>query len=174
MKEGQEREAARQLEEARLAFAEPEGAGPVGTGRPTIGLPRALDVLIAGTVLLLAAPLLVVVAILIRLDSRGPQRHHHEYMVARRRSHVDTGLAQRRGGASRLQLIKRASWRRNSRPNGRRSQVREVVPPAGFEPAPLPPEGSALSPELRGRLCQPTDAEASSAAHRPRLPQCVP
>src|SRR3954465_4232044 len=24
------------------------------------------------------------------------------------------------------------------------------VPPAGFEPAPLPPEGSALSPELRG------------------------
>ena len=25
-----------------------------------------------------------------------------------------------------------------------------VVPPAGFEPAPLPPEGSALSPELRG------------------------
>ena len=25
-----------------------------------------------------------------------------------------------------------------------------TVPPAGFEPAPLPPEGSALSPELRG------------------------
>src|SRR3954451_20885253 len=25
-----------------------------------------------------------------------------------------------------------------------------VVPPAGFEPAPLPPEGSALSPERRG------------------------
>lgn len=25
-----------------------------------------------------------------------------------------------------------------------------LVPPAGFEPAPLPPEGSALSPELRG------------------------
>jgi site-specific DNA recombinase len=27
-----------------------------------------------------------------------------------------------------------------------------VVPPAGFEPALPPPEGGALSPELRGRL----------------------
>ena len=26
-----------------------------------------------------------------------------------------------------------------------------VVPPAGIEPAPLPPEGNALSAELRGR-----------------------
>ena len=27
-----------------------------------------------------------------------------------------------------------------------------AVPPAGIEPAHLPPEGSALSPELRGRI----------------------
>ena len=27
-----------------------------------------------------------------------------------------------------------------------------VVPPAGFEPAHPPPEGGALSPELRGRV----------------------
>jgi hypothetical protein len=27
------------------------------------------------------------------------------------------------------------------------------VPPAGFEPAPPPPEGGALSPELRGLKC---------------------
>src|SRR3954454_15099357 len=33
-----------------------------------------------------------------------------------------------------------------------------VVPPAGFEPAPPPPEGGALSPELRGL----GHAEASS------------
>jgi site-specific DNA recombinase len=32
-----------------------------------------------------------------------------------------------------------AGWKQNT-----------LVPPAGFEPAPLPPEGSALSPELRG------------------------
>jgi lipopolysaccharide/colanic/teichoic acid biosynthesis glycosyltransferase len=72
MREQQEREAARHLAEARRAFAEPEGVGPVGTGRPTIGLPRVLDVLIAGSVLLLTSPLLLVVAIMIRLDSRGP------------------------------------------------------------------------------------------------------
>src|SRR3954471_6615831 len=34
-----------------------------------------------------------------------------------------------------------------------------MVPPAGFEPAPPPPEGGALSPELRGL----GHAEASSA-----------
>jgi hypothetical protein len=28
-----------------------------------------------------------------------------------------------------------------------------AVPPAGFEPAPPPPEGGALSPELRGLKC---------------------
>ncbi len=26
----------------------------------------------------------------------------------------------------------------------------DVVPPEGFEPSPMPPEGTALSPELRG------------------------
>src|SRR5689334_9522921 len=36
-----------------------------------------------------------------------------------------------------------------------------MVPPAGFEPALPPPEGGALSPELRGP-CQTT------LAHRPR------
>ena len=37
--------------------------------------------------------------------------------------------------------------------------VLPVVPPAGFEPAHPPPEGGALSPELRGRdreLCNQT------------------
>jgi hypothetical protein len=35
-------------------------------------------------------------------------------------------------------------------PCGRGSYLKVLVPPAGFEPALLPPEGSALSPELRG------------------------
>src|SRR6478736_4489080 len=35
-----------------------------------------------------------------------------------------------------------------------------MVPPAGFEPAPPPPEGGALSPELRGRT-------VASLAHGP-------
>ena len=33
----------------------------------------------------------------------------------------------------------------------RRSSGRTVAPPAGFEPALPPPEGGALSPELRGQ-----------------------
>jgi lipopolysaccharide/colanic/teichoic acid biosynthesis glycosyltransferase len=56
----------------RRAFAEPEGAPPVGEGPPGRGLPRAADVIIAAAVLLLSAPLLAVAALLIRLDSRGP------------------------------------------------------------------------------------------------------
>jgi lipopolysaccharide/colanic/teichoic acid biosynthesis glycosyltransferase len=59
-------------EEIARAFAEPEHALPVGLGRPETGLPRALDMLIAGGVLLVLSPLLAVIAILIRLDSRGP------------------------------------------------------------------------------------------------------
>src|SRR6478672_8190533 len=35
-------------------------------------------------------------------------------------------------------------------PRARKLVENGRVPPAGFEPAPLPPEGSALSPELRG------------------------
>jgi site-specific DNA recombinase len=34
--------------------------------------------------------------------------------------------------------------------SGRGSYMNTLVPPAGFEPAPPPPEGGALSPELRG------------------------
>jgi hypothetical protein len=34
--------------------------------------------------------------------------------------------------------------------SGRGSRMSKLVPPAGFEPAPPPPEGGALSPELRG------------------------
>jgi hypothetical protein len=37
------------------------------------------------------------------------------------------------------------------------------VPPAGFEPAHPPPEGGALSPELRGLNKQPTDQRLSVA-----------
>jgi hypothetical protein len=40
------------------------------------------------------------------------------------------------------------------------SKMKTLVPPAGFEPAPLPPEGSALSPELRGL----SDAKVTSPA----------
>ena len=43
-----------------------------------------------------------------------------------------------------------ASTRRCGADRHRRSGGSCDVPPAGFEPAPLPPEGSALSPELRG------------------------
>jgi hypothetical protein len=34
------------------------------------------------------------------------------------------------------------------------SRVAFIVPPTGFEPVLLPPEGSALSPELRGLIRQ--------------------
>ena len=35
----------------------------------------------------------------------------------------------------------------------------EIVPPTGFEPVHLPPEGSALSPELRGPVLLQTTSE---------------
>lgn len=57
---------------AKRAFAEPEGAPPVGEGPPGRGLPRAVDVLMAGAGLLITAPLVLAAALLIRLDSRGP------------------------------------------------------------------------------------------------------
>jgi len=59
-------------EEIARAFAEPENAPPVGSERPETGLPRWVDPLVAGTVLALLSPFLAVIAILIRLDSRGP------------------------------------------------------------------------------------------------------
>ncbi len=59
-------------EEIARAFAEPENAPPVGSGRPRTGLPRAADVLIAGAALLVLSPLLAVIAVLLKLDSRGP------------------------------------------------------------------------------------------------------
>ncbi len=59
-------------EEIARAFAEPDNAPPVGSHRPAPGLPRWLDVVIAATVLAVAAPLLALIAILIKLESRGP------------------------------------------------------------------------------------------------------
>ena len=41
------------------------------------------------------------------------------------------------------------------------------VPPAGFEPAPLPPEGSALSPELRGLVPVVRSRRYQPAGRRP-------
>jgi lipopolysaccharide/colanic/teichoic acid biosynthesis glycosyltransferase len=67
-----------ELEAARRAFAEPADPRPVGTGKPTRGLPRAVDVLIAGSVLVLLSPLLAVVALWIKLDSRGPVLYRQE------------------------------------------------------------------------------------------------
>src|SRR3954447_19798914 len=40
-----------------------------------------------------------------------------------------------------------------------------MVPPAGFEPAPPPPEGGALSPELRGPGVRTTRYERAFAAY---------
>ena len=39
------------------------------------------------------------------------------------------------------------------------------VPPAGFEPAPPPPEGGALSPELRGHLGARVSAASVALGH---------
>jgi integrase len=39
----------------------------------------------------------------------------------------------------------------NAQVTGPKIRALRLVPPAGFEPAPPPPEGGALSPELRGR-----------------------
>lgn len=58
--------------EVRRAFAEPEGAPPVGSGEPGAGLPRALDLIIAAAALAIISPLLLIAAVLIRLDSPGP------------------------------------------------------------------------------------------------------
>ena len=64
----------RPLDEREIAraFAEPEGAPPVGVGPPGRGLPRAFDVLAAAAVLLLLAPVLLLAALLIRLEGGGP------------------------------------------------------------------------------------------------------
>jgi lipopolysaccharide/colanic/teichoic acid biosynthesis glycosyltransferase len=59
-------------EEIARAFAEPDNASPVGSEKPETGLPRWVDPLIAGIVLVLLSPILLLIAILIRLDSRGP------------------------------------------------------------------------------------------------------
>lgn len=59
-------------EEIARAFAEPENAPPVGSEKPETGLPRFVDPLVAAIVLALLSPALLVIAILIRLDSRGP------------------------------------------------------------------------------------------------------
>jgi lipopolysaccharide/colanic/teichoic acid biosynthesis glycosyltransferase len=67
-----------ELEAARRAFAEPADPRPVGTGKPDRGLPRAVDILIAGSVLVLLSPLLAVVALWIKLDSRGPVFYRQE------------------------------------------------------------------------------------------------
>src|SRR3954465_8679506 len=51
-----------------------------------------------------------------------------------------------------------------------------LVPPAGFEPAPPPPEGGALSPELRGRQtptayqrCRGSTGHAGTSAPAPAV-----
>jgi lipopolysaccharide/colanic/teichoic acid biosynthesis glycosyltransferase len=58
--------------EVRRAFAEPVDAPQISSGPPGRGLPRAADIAVAGTVLILLAPALLLIAILIRLDSPGP------------------------------------------------------------------------------------------------------
>lgn len=58
--------------EIQRAFAEPAAAPPVGSGPPRVGLPRVLDLLFAGLTLLVLSPLLLLIAVLIRLDSKGP------------------------------------------------------------------------------------------------------
>lgn len=58
-------------QEIQRAFAEPADAPAVGSGPPGAGLPRALDVLVAGLTLLVLSPFLLLIAVLIRLDSKG-------------------------------------------------------------------------------------------------------
>jgi lipopolysaccharide/colanic/teichoic acid biosynthesis glycosyltransferase len=59
-------------QEIERAFAEPPDAAPVRSGPPGRGLPRAFDVVAAALALALSAPLLILAALLIRLDSNGP------------------------------------------------------------------------------------------------------
>ena len=58
--------------EVRRVFAEPEDAPPVSTSSPGRGLPRAVDVLIAATALVILSPLLAALALWVRLDANGP------------------------------------------------------------------------------------------------------
>jgi len=58
--------------EVRRVFAEPPDAPPVSDGPPGRGLPRVADALIAAAVLALLSPVLLVCALLIRLESPGP------------------------------------------------------------------------------------------------------
>ena len=46
------------------------------------------------------------------------------------------------------------------------TQLNECVPPAGIEPAHQPPEGCALSPELRGRMNKVISACAKASEVR--------
>ena len=48
-----------------------------------------------------------------------------------------------------------------------------VVPPAGFEPAPPPPEGGALSPELRGLKDRREGYQSAPGPRRAGLGQAV-
>src|ERR1700751_1236670 len=49
-----------------------------------------------------------------------------------------------------------SNWTRNAEMlQANESLVLRTVPPAGFEPALPPPEGGALSPELRGPITRP-------------------
>ncbi len=59
-------------EEIRRAFAEPADAEDFSTAPPRAGLSRSIDCLLAAAGLLLAAPLLVVASVAIRLGSPGP------------------------------------------------------------------------------------------------------
>ena len=58
--------------------------------------------------------------------------------------------------------------RPRTRPKPNNSGPFMLVPPAGFEPAPPPPEGGALSPELRGRQPAKLSAVTELVRHAPR------
>ena len=51
-------------------------------------------------------------------------------------------------------LLNKDVAEKRSHSKGDLSRVASEVPPTGFEPVLLPPEGSALSPELRGLIRQ--------------------
>src|ERR1700751_1412634 len=67
-----------------------------------------------------------------------------------------------------------SNWTRNAEMlQANESLVLRTVPPAGFEPALPPPEGGALSPELRGLTCRETCGKHGISGPRLGLPRCL-
>src|ERR1700694_3132281 len=92
---------------APLSMAPPEFALPTGPERLT----RAINIVLAGTALILLLPLMILVAIAVKLTSRGPILYSQIRVGVDRRAFVDERRfrAERRGGANHPRHLDRSA-----------------------------------------------------------------